>query len=373
MEYFLIALIPFAIAALAKISGRFSITGIEVIAQGLLGLMIVGLASLIAHSASLSDIEVISGQVTSKERVRFSCPRDTMNPCRNSYSCNETKYRTVIVDGKPKQESYTEYHTCYVYPWEQDWHVKSNVGDFVLDRADRRGVIEPVRYTNTNIGDAVARHGRFTNWLKRAHMSLYRGSEYSTEGYENILPEYPTRIYDEYHIDRVLNVGTSIEPNRLREWNKSLQDILGELGPRKKLNTVIVMTKADEGFASALQSHWKGFKQNDAVIVLGTEKGIVKWVDIRSWSREEIFDVKSEAFLNTLIGKPINDIEPSEFMQTYKVIADKNFVRRPMEDFEYLKFDVRPSVGAIIGLIIISILCSIGLTILFDRVDFRPF
>ena len=49
--------------------------------------------------------------------------------------------------------------------------------------------------------------------------------------------------------------------------------------------------------------------------------------------------------------------------------VDKYYVRRPMKDFEYLKSAVKPTYGQWVFGIIFGFLLSIGLSILFYRVD----
>lgn len=261
----------------------------------------------------MADQEIRNGVVTSKNKETVSCS--------HSYECN--------CSGTGSKRTCS---TCYEHSHDYDWVVHSNIPyDFTIDRIDRQGKKEPPRWTTVKIGDPVSDKFTYVNYVKGAHNSLFNKAQ------ENVLadkvPDYPKHVYDYYNVDRVVGVGFPIDP----VWNKKVQSVAGKLGPQKQVNPVFILTTYDEDFARAVEQKWLGGKKNDVVVIVQIDdaKKVVGSYII-SWSDGAIFNVE--------LRDEINNVGDFNF-ETILTITEnqilKNFTRKHMADYSYLKFDIQ--------------------------------
>lgn len=372
---FLILLIPVAISLGAKYILKFDISWKEFAVQVVLGCAILAGIWAIGRFGAAEDVEILNGSVTKVYSERFSCPMNTMESrCQNGYDCNSRQVCTTSTDSKGnKTESCHEEHDrCYVYSWEQDWYVQTNVqrGPLTIHRVDDQGRYQPPRHRRAYVGEpASARHG-YRNWVKASADSMFHQSRFDEERYAPLLKEKePTGIDDYYRVDRIVTPGWRFRNDAV--WNKELSEILKDLGPTKQLNMVIVITRnTDPDFAYAMQRQWQGFKKNDSVIFLGVDsQGNIKWTDVMSWSREDIYNVKTRGYLNSLRGQNINALNIQVFMGNLHTLAKTNFVRRSMQEFEYLKSEIPPPTWLVVLSIILAIMFGAGTSYLFNQID----
>lgn len=370
---FFIVLIPVAISLACKFVLKFQISWLEFASQVVIGLAALSLIWAIGAHSAAADREVINGAVTSKDVNRERCYTNMIaSVCRNSYSCNCHQVCSTSTDSKGNrtESCHTECDTCYRYDWEQDWEVSSNISrsPYDISRVDDQGAREPTRWTQVRVGDPVSRTQSFQNWVKASAGTLFRDGDTGLETYKAILPEYPLEIYDYYRIDRVVTPNVRLSNERL--WNAEISAKLAILGPSKHINAIFVFVEGQPNdYAYALRRKWNGFKQNDAVIVVGLQGGNVRWVEVMSWSSRSIFDVQLSQAMKAYVGRPIAQVPPAEVLTTFERITLASFERRQMEEFEYLKGDIKPPTWLLWTSIIFALIIGAGTSYFFHQFD----
>lgn len=305
------------------------------------------LMSFMAWGISCSnthDTEVINGVVTGKER-------DVVH-CRHSYQCN--CYTTCSGSGKNRSCS-RHCSTCYEHSYDVDWDVHTTIGGFSIDTIDRQGLREPPRWTSTKIGEPVARTEGYTNYVKGSPDSLFR-HQGLVEKYKGKLPEYPLNIFDYWHIDRLITVDVAVPDANI--WNRELERINGELGPKKQANVVVVVVKNQPSdYFEALQQHWIGSKKNDVTVVMSVDDQMnIQWTEVMAWTKDKMAEVVIRDGI-TKIGK-LDRVSIIEFLRSSVILS---YDRKPMKDFEYLASTITPTVGQWTFAMIFGLVLSIGL------------
>lgn len=363
-----ILLIPMVISLVLKLAAKWDISWAEYGIQFVIGLVCLGIIWGVGNGVSSSDREVLNGQVVGKHEWKFYCPTNTSNPCRNGYSCN---FRQVCTGTGKDRSCRTEHDTCYTYPWEKNWYVDTNLPNaksIEIDRVDRQGREEPQRYSIARVGDPASSTHGYKNWVKASANTLFKDDGASMETHKALLGDYPLEIIDYYRIDRIITPNYRLANERV--WNDQLSYILRSLGPSKQMNiVVVVVNNVGRDYAFGLRRHWQGFKKNDAVIVIGLRSGTIEWAETMSWSKDSIFNIDMRNMIEDRRGTPIEEIDPAEFMNKVQTIAMKDFVRRPMKEFEYLKGDIPPPGWLIILSIVFAVGLGVGTSVLFHRID----
>ena len=293
------------------------------------GAALVGLVFLLSFGGQVADTEVWSGKITSKERLH-----DTYE---ESYECNCTTSRDS------KGNTTRSCSTCYRTHYTVEWLAKSTIGNFRVRKLDETSssvyrTPDPSRYTVIQPGDACSDTHTYTNYVQAVPNSLFasvKGSLMSQ--YANMLPKYPDDIYDLYKINRFVQVGFAFTDSA--QWNEDIALALRDLGPQKQVNLIVVVAKTlDPDYAFALQQHWEGVNKNDVVLVIGSQDGQkIDWVRTLSWTKEEIFKIQ----LNDRIQE-LGIIDRTKIIPIVTDQIGKNFVRRRMREFEYLKGEIDP-------------------------------
>lgn len=316
------------------------------IAGGSMALIL--LTSMISSYVATSSTEILNGQVKSKERDQVSCSHDYKCRCRNVQHKRS--------DGTTYYEE--ECDTCYDHSYDYNWNVDSTLGSYRIDRVNRQGTIEPPRWTSVKIGDPVADTHTYTNWIKSSDSSLFNVSKNRFDQFKDKIPAYPGEIYDYYNIDRIVTPGLRV--NDQSKLNRYISEQLRELGPKKQVNLIFVVTKIqDPTYADAIWASWKGAEKNDVVVVVGTKNGEINWAKVQSWAEFDIFNVKlRDRIMDSRVFKMKNIIDMT-IDETYK-----SYQRKPMKQFEYLKDETRAMplgamifIGVLIGLVhIVSVI-----------------
>jgi hypothetical protein len=367
-----IILIPVAISLFCKYALRFEISWLEFAAQLVIGFCVFSLIWAVGRYSAAGDTEILNGTVQSKNAWRFSCPTNTSNPCRNGYSCHSHQVCSTVGSGKDAHESCHEEHdTCYEYDWEQNWYVKSNVptaSEIEIKRVDAQGAYMPPRYDKVQVGDPVSGTHAYKNWVKASVNSLFKEDAGKDETYKALMKPYPIGIVDYYNIDRIVTPNFPLANKQA--WNWELSKMLGKLGPSRQMNMVVVIANnVPRDYAYGVRRSWQGFKKNDAIIVIGLQNGKVSWGETMSWSKNSIFNIEMRNMVTDLQGTDINAVNPATFFANVQTISTKDFVRRPMKEFEYLKGDIPPPVWLIVLSVILAILFGVGTSVLFNNVD----
>lgn len=364
--FWLIGLIPITIPFITKYVFKWRISKKEFIAQIFLGFLSYALVYSIGRFSAANDLKTVNGEVLSKRVWKFACPTNTMNPCVNSYECNPRRVRySCTIDGQPRMCSRIETDTCYRYPYEQNWLVKSSVHnqEIEIPRIDVQGVEEPEQFARVQIGESTANIKYFKNWVKASASSHYKPLK-TVSPIE--IPDYPQKIENFWKMDRVVLIDTQM--NNTERWNEQLASTASYLSRTNKqnLNIIVVFVEGqDHTFMTDLKSKWKGFKINDNVIVFGLKEGIITWGESASWSDNPRYDLEIRNYItNTLVGYNITNVDPSKVFESFKDYASNYYVERSESDFEYLKGDTPVPTW----LIIFSLVFNIGFGIFISKV-----
>lgn len=306
----------------------------------------------IGKGFKMSDVEILNGHVTGKERLRVSC--------EHSYQCN--CYTTCTGSGSNQTCSQT-CSTCYEHLYDVDWRVDMDIGATYIARVDRQGTTEPPRWTAVKIGEPASLGHSFTNYVKAASSSLFHADDELVKKYKDIIPHYPP-IYDYYRVNHIISINVPIDG--LAKWNYDIAERLKRLGPKKQANVIVVfVNNSDPNYAYGLRAAWQGFKKNDIIIVVGvTQYPKIDWVNVMSWSKNDMLNVMLRDEIMSL-----KEISRSKFLDVVENITLQYFERRSMEEFQYLKDDIEPPLSAMIFATIIALFGSPLLTYYFQRRD----
>lgn len=302
------------------------------------------------------DTELWNGTVSKKER--------NIVHCSHSYKCHCYTTQSCTGSGAQRRCHNVEHcQTCYDHPFDVDWDVYTTVGNMSISRVDRQGLIEPPRWTQVRIGEPASTSHMYTNYIKAAPGSVLRMDNQKT--FPGLMPNYPS-VFDYYRANHLISIGANI-PN-IDQMQEKLGAINGKLGPAKEVNVIfVVVNTPDPTYYYALQKHWLGGKKNDVVVIVGAPNGgpAIEWATVMSWSEVELLKVQ--------IRDAIMDIGTlerfPEILDTTEQIVYKQFKRKPMEDFAYLRYQYSPSTGIMFTLLLLGIVISVGLSIFFVQND----
>lgn len=339
MQIFLLIIAIFCISTLInKVIWRSKITGKEMLFNLIVPLIMFAIFWAASMQNKISDTEILNGKVLQKTR-------DIVH-CRHSYQCR----CYTSCSGSGKHRNCRRYcSTCYEHSFDFDYNVKSNIGLFSIDTVDRQGLITPKRFASINIGDPVSKTHKYKNYLKGSKNSIFNIYGKMSKDEIKKIPKYPLKIYDYYNIDRVIDQENILTKAQKKDFNKKLSLMLADVGFIKKMNAVIVLTKKSDIYALNLLNQWYGGKKNDVIIIIGVTNSKIEYVRIHSWSLHSIFDVK--------LRDAILDIEYIDYDKIVKSIeyeTRKDYIRRSFKEFEYLKWQIIPSM---ISIALFTIIC----------------
>lgn len=318
-----------------------------------IGVLVAALGWLAGTYGPMTDTQVLNGEVTGKESRRVSC--------EHSYSCNCQE----VCSGSGDSRSCSQVcQTCYDHDYDVDWILHTNLSDIEIDRVNRQGTQEPPRYSRAIVGDPVAQTNWYLNYIKAAPDSLFNiaAEQKAYQRFAAKVPAYPLAVHDYHYLNRVIPVGLSL-PDQA-EWNLALALRLRTLGPSHQLNVVVVLVnEADPTYAAALRAAWLGGKKNDVVVVLGVPQyPAVAWADVISWTDKTLFKVQLR---DALAAMPA--AAPDTVLPLIEQHIRAGYVRKPMEDFAYLKYQIEPPMWALILLAVLSTSASVATSLVLSR------
>lgn len=283
----------------------------------------IGIAGVIAATAgAASDVEIINGKITSKTRDHGSYVR--------SYNC------MCFTDSKGQKSC----QTCYENRYTVKWWAGSTVGNFTIKSLDdntRRVYLtpDPEAYTRIQLGEPASARNRYQNYIQAVPNSLFTAvSRDVKERFAASIPPYPDAIYNQWKNDHVVSRDVNVKD--LAEWNARVANALREVGPAKQVNLIFLVTKiGDPNFEHAVRDVWENGNKNDVIVVIGAPNyPEIEFARIITWSKNELFKVELR---DTILehGKAdqiLTDIAVNQI--------NKNFERREMKEFEYLKGEI---------------------------------
>ena len=334
----MIFFIVFGIGALVLVAAavlfHYSITLKETLVQIGAQSLVCGFIVLTSMCGpSMHDEYMLTGHVTNKAMKEVDC--------RHDYKCN--CYESCSGTGE-NRTCHEVCQTCYEHDFDQEWWVYSTVGNFEIDTIDRQGLKVPPRYNAAYIGEPATNTFSYTNYIKAKPDSLFR-YQGLMEQYQNELMgyNYPA-IYNIYRVNRAINLPAS--------WNEPLEHYNDGKHP-----SVMLVRLAHRGLADGLRQKWLGGKQNDIIVMFEmTDDGVIKFVDVMAWSKNELFAIKLR---DSLLNKKV---ENAHNMLWYVDQSLPLFDKRPMEDFKYLENAREPGTGWWIFAILLSLIAAVGST-----------
>lgn len=345
MIFLTLLIIPLLIALGFFIFDLKEITWQEFLIDVCVQIAIAAISVACIFHMNTSDHELLNGRVLYKEHHHVHC--------RHSYPCNP--YPCAC----GKNGCSTCWHTCYEHPYDVDWNVHSNIGEWTIDTIDAQGLEEPPRWTLVQVNDPVVLPHEYTNYIKGAPNSLFRYSGQEADFKKYLVP-YQQDVYDYYKVDRVFTAGYTLPDKAL--WNDRLSLINSIVGYNKQCNIVLVFTSLPREYFYALTQHWIGGKKNDVIVVMSVVGKKIKWADVMCWSQDNMLKVKlTDDILN------IKTVDRSRILSIIANDTQKYFVRRHMKDFKYLESSITPSPTQWLIAMLIGVLVSIGLNIFFIK------
>lgn len=352
--FYLLLLIPVAIVIFSKVYFRYTIDWAEASIQFGVSIVLLAVVYFSGAYSTLSDTQIINGQITNKNR--------TEGTYLKPYSCH---CRTV----RSGKSTSTRCQTCYERRYTVSWDLSSTVGSFNVDYVDRstRSVYslpDPSIFTKAYVGEPAARESTYTNYIKAAPDSIFHAVGIVSNSYK--LPAYPS-VYDLYKVNHVHAVG--IKKDKLLEsTDAKISAALKTLGRDKEVNiNVVVNTYKQQTYKYALERKWLGGKKNDVTVVIGTPYyPVVSWV--------QVFTYGNTADNNTLAVNLRDDLlKEGKITDNTASIIVRNvsayYKRKPMKDFEYLKQEIDPPSWVVILSVITQLIVGVGLTYYFHRND----
>lgn len=348
----LILFVMFIVPWVVRAIWPHKITWIEMLASFLISGGFVTILYIAGVYSQTHNVEILNGEVTSKERIH-----DTY---LQSYKCNCRTTRS----GKTNT---TTCSTCYRRHYTVSWDCHTNLGNITIDKKDwtNQGVYllpDPDRYTIIKTGDPVAQEHSYTNYVKAAPDSLFH--QIDVKKHEKLIPIYPDKVYDYYKINRVLTMGVSLPDQDT--WNYELSLMLKTLGPQKQANVVIVFVNtADQSYLHSLEGKWIGGNKNDIIVIIGTSNyPKIDWVGVSSWTDSQLFKVELR---DSIIA--LGSVERRSILNLIEQKTLQLYVRKEMKDFQYLQNQVEPPTWVIVLDLILGICLLIGTSWYFYKHD----
>lgn len=349
MEILLPLIVVIIIPLAATIFWKHHVTIKEAILQIVLVSIMVLVTYYVGSYQSLSDTELLNGQITNKQSEKVSC--------EHSYSCH---CRTSCSGGKTRTCS-TVCQTCYEHSYDVDWNLKTDLNRTItIDRVSRQGLKEPPRFTLAKIGDPVVVKNSYQNYIKAAgHNIINPGKVIATEQYAKYVPKYPLSIYDYHYLDRVI-INKRVD----KKLSLYLANSLKKVGKLKQANIIIVVSNAPtQDFRYAVESKWLGGKKNDIIVLVNDN---FQWADVITLAGN-----KGNEFLTVQIRDDIIAYGKIDEGLVDIIVRDtlKYFDRLPMDSLKYLKEQAEVPFIVLLLCYSIAVFGSIGLTFYFHRND----
>jgi hypothetical protein len=357
-------LVPLGLAVLHIITLRHNLKEAWVVVAMSTLFSVVLTAGVFALSASGQtwDTEILNGQVTGKTREQGHYLRSYQCRCRQT--CSGT--------GQNRSCS-TTCDTCYEDRYTVTWACQTTLGTFTIQHLDRssRSVYnepDPARWTAIWQGEPVSKTASYVNYVQAVPQSLFTPANEAVKArFANLIAPYPDQVYDFYRVDRFITRGLQVAD--AAKWNHEIGMLLRTLGPSKQVNLVVVVAPtSDPTFEFALRDAWANANKNDVVLIVGTTAyPKIEWVRVLTWSKAEIFKVELRDAVLAL-----GEMKPETVLPVVAQQIQKNFVRREMADFEYLKSEIDPPMWVIVLLVVLNVLGAAGVQYGIHRVWFTP-
>lgn len=360
--FWFILLIPVVIAFIAKAVWKHSITWKEMGAQMAIVSLITATVYMFGMSNQTQDYEIWNGTVTGKERVH--------DYYEEAYDC----FCVTTCSGSGKNETCTETcQTCYEDHYTVSWDVKTTLGEINIKYLDKTSksvykTPDPTAYTKAYKGEPCSTVNSYVNYIKAVPESIFNTSHNATmTQFASMIPAYP-ELHSYYKVNRVLSSGVPLKETA--QWNHYLSEKLRTIGPKKQANIILVFAKtADTQYRYALEQSWLGGKKNDVIVIAGvTEYPKIDFIETITLGQNAGNSLMTVEMRDNLMK--LGSVEDyKKYIDAVANVVLTRFDRKPMQDYDYLKDDIKPSDTVIAIAIVLSVLLSIGLTVYFHKKD----
>lgn len=259
-----------------------------------------------------------------------------------NYDCKTSKRCVVDKDGNPKYES------------ERDWLVKTDIGNFTINRLDEQGIAEPFLFRKTNVNDAAFSYATFNNYKLLS-------SQYTGKG-SNELSKYPS-IYSDFMLEPVIDMTHSDLGNY---WNYNVKSFLS-FASQKYLGVefnpiVVITTEPSKKFTHELLNKWRGIKYNDVLLVVSINGLHVNGVSVTTYNPTENRTLTSE--IQHHYKKNPNDLDIIGYLN----VVSQNYNMPSARYMVSLQDSLKPSVFQNVLYNIAWLIFGYGVLILIDLV-----
>jgi len=358
MSYYIFLFVIPLIAwlAIGKLIFKCEFSMVEILTQGALTFLVLVLLVVAGNHSQTRDYKMVNGIVTALDAKKETCPigwSDWTDDFCTEYTTRmvpDGKTCTTSADGK--RTCTTKYKTQYnyIYPWEQRYFVSSTISKYEIKRIDRQGVNTPPRYSEINLNDPVTALFPYTNYIKGAANTLFN------QKYEEVPPISYPKVYDYYKVRRVIYHGAETDNSYVKKWNDELSVLNSDIRDTGA-NVIIGVTGFTEDWSERLAQAWDAHNINDIVVIIGVDEKNIQWVNVRSWSENDIVNITIRDEIMNL--KVVDKARINDIIKTY---VEKYYKQQPMENFEYLADDIPPPTWMIVLAAIILLIVTPTIT-----------
>lgn len=311
---------------------------------------IVLMISYFVNYASLGDTQILNGKVIGKYKHIETCSE--YSSCENYVIREKCHYYR---DSKGKSKKSCKSYKVFDYPYEIDWYVQSNVGEFKIKRINPQGTLIPQRWSIVKNGDYAGTTSYYINYLLSDKNSLF-STENAIQQYDkkylDKLPKYPeiSDYYKTYHVINTTNVD-------ITGFDDYIKNRLKDLGSEKQVNIeVLIYDYKDNDFVDAVLLQWKGGKKNDVIMFFGVdEDAIVRKFASTSFAK----GVGNEELHSKMRMDALNEKLNLDLIQKEVDNVSQKFVRQPNENFSYLATKLEPRKDVMIVMSILLLILSV--------------
>ncbi len=331
MNFFLLLLIPIAVASASFFFLKDAVTWKEFLLQLVLGTVFCVAGWQIAKWGALRATENLNGRITKKIADTESC-------CH----CH------TVCDAYDKKGNCTSSHQSCAHSYDYYWDLQTSVGKINVE--DCSGSDDPPDvWVYAKVGEPASVEHGYTNYLLADPDSLMVHAE--MDRYVNQVPEYPS-VHSKYWVNHV--VGDRSSPASLLQG--ALRDVNADLGAPNQVDITLLLTGIqDPVFAQAVEAKWLYGPKNSITIVAGLQGNTVQWVRVITFSKVEMLKVRLRDQLQGL------SIDDPRFVSTIRQEIGQGFKRTHMAEFEYLASTASPHGWMLALLVFLDLCASLGL------------
>lgn len=335
---------------------------LEAVAQVVISFLVIWIFSLILYKGTndINDKEVWTDQVVS---LRYYEQWEERVSCRHPIYCTRTvSHYHPGSKGRPGHTTYsTERYVCgHHHPYDVDYHPPKWVG--VSESGNEHTIlkgrwesaaskwgkvfVDIKRSSQHSRGDGnmyavkpkeyipFSTFHEYDNWVKGSKITIMRRRALN-DSIKLAYPEIITGYWNNPKLNRVLQYKYTgkLAGWQIRRIEYLMDSVSARVSKRYQVNPILIITDAGspKSLISSISEAWLGAKKNDSVLLLGLEGTKIKWAQTISWTHEASYIGR----LKRLAGEDVMNVPAmwGGFIQDH-------WVRFPMKEFNYLKYEI---------------------------------